>query len=101
MLDEHAVSADPGINHRDVDSAGQSFSTIHTFQRFVAFCYIANEDVSLASELANPRRHACEGVLSTGHENDPRALASRVLRDGATNAGRSSGNQDGATPQGA
>jgi hypothetical protein len=37
MLDEHAVSADPGIDDGYVDAAEQRFGAVDAFERFVAY----------------------------------------------------------------
>jgi hypothetical protein len=95
------MSADPGINHRDVDAAEKRFGAIDAFQRHVAFCYIANQHVRLASELANALCNVGQSFLATRHENDSCTAASCMLRERATDARRRPRDQNGTTSQGA
>jgi hypothetical protein len=101
VLDEHAMSADPGINHRDVDSTDECFGAFDAFERLVAYCYIANEHVSFGASGSHAIRYVVQRVLATRHENDSRTIASGALRERAADAGRRSRDQDGATAQGA
>jgi hypothetical protein len=57
--------------------------------------------MSLTAKLANTRSDFAERLLATSHENDSRAIASRVLRDRAANAGGRPRDHHGATAQGA
>jgi hypothetical protein len=99
VLDEHAMSADPGIDHRNVDPAEQRFRALHACESLVANCNIARDHVSFRTRGSQTIRQCFERVFATGRENEPRTLASCVLRDGAPNARRSARDQDRSTAQ--
>jgi hypothetical protein len=93
MFDEHAVSADPGINHGDVDSTEQSFGAFDAFECVVAYCYIANDHVHLGASGSQTIRYVVQRVFATSDEHESCTIASSTLRNCATDAGRRAGNQ--------